>query len=246
MASRKNITLDVKSVTEKGTFEATLSAYGVVDLAKEMTEKGCFDETIREDGQSRVCLWNHDGNEPIGSLELLDDTDALRVLGKLCLSTRRGKEARDLMMEGVQLGMSIGYIVREDYYDNAGVRHLTNLKLLEGSITPLPCNQSCQINLASVKNAKGEKMTSRYDSCKFLAKLSEEDRDEAIAELVALDEAEAEEDEKKKATEEETPQEAPKEQEKSETEETKEDEEDEKSFQDLMKRIETFTTKLKE
>lgn len=243
MASRKNIAFDVKSVTEEGTFEGTLSAYGVVDLANEMTVKGCFDETIREDGQSRVCLWNHDGNEPIGSLELLDDTDALRVRGKLCLSTRRGKEARDLMREGVQLGMSIGYIVREDSYDNAGVRHLTNLKLLEGSITPVPCNQSCQINLASVKNAKGETM-SRYDSCKFLAKLSEEDRDEAIAELVALDEAE--EDEKKKATEEETPQEAPKEQEKSETEETKEDEEDEKSFQDLMKRIETFTTKLKE
>lgn len=239
--------MSIKSVEdESGTFSAVLSAYDIVDLANEKTVRGCFNKTIAEEGTNRVMLWGHSQADPIGQLELIDNEKGLDVRAKLCLATTRGKEAYELLKQGVPLGMSIGYIVRKSHFDTDGVRILEDVKLLEGSLTPTPCNQSCMVDLASVKSSG--KMTSRFAGLSFLKEMSDEDRDACIKEiedLIAQDEEDMKESEpEKEPVENEDKTEEPETPAEPEEEKPADDETEEKSIGLIVSQINALTDKI--
>lgn len=187
---------EIKSFSQEGNdgvFQGVLSTYGNVDLVGDICERGCFDSTIAAKGLRNYPLRReHDPTRGIGTFDIIDSTDALRIEGHICLSTQDGHDTFELMKfrGGAALnGLSIGYYAKSFHYDENGIRHLDDVELLEGSIVGEPANPEARIQAKSRRLAK----MSRYARCKFLKELTEEQRNAALAELDALDEEDGKE-----------------------------------------------------
>jgi HK97 family phage prohead protease len=127
------------SLEESGTFEGKLAVYNTVDAGGDVIEPGAFTKTLREGGGSVPLLWAHDASAPIGTLQLTDTPAALLAKGRLVLSVPKAREAYDLMRAGVVRGLSIGFLTVKA--QAAGqIRRLKELRLFEGSLTPLQMN----------------------------------------------------------------------------------------------------------
>ena len=192
-------------------FEGDLSTYSNIDLGGDVCEPGCFDNDITISGTHRPLLWQHDARDVIGSFDVVSTEGTLRVKGEIDLGTMYGPTAYTALKHGDISGMSIGYDVRDYRYDENGVRHLLDVVLMEGSVVTFPMNLEARVDGVKQRRLK----MSRYERCKFLSKMTDEERAAALAELDAMDsEAEKEEPE---TTEEPAPEPDP------ETEEPKED-----------------------
>jgi HK97 family phage prohead protease len=141
---KQNMRMEIKQVSEDGSFTGVLSLYGNVDLGKDLVEAGAFTKTIKERGDEIPLLWQHKADMPIGRLKLIDGPDALRVEGQLLMSVQKAQEAYLLMKAGIVKGLSIGFDTLRETMD-AGVRKLKELRLWEGSIVTFPMNEACQI-----------------------------------------------------------------------------------------------------
>ena len=178
--------MQVKALEDasEGGFSGILSTYGNIDEVGDVCESGCFDASVASAGPRRTLLWQHDPSEPIGQFSVVGTQKALEIDGSFNLDTQRGREAYSLLKRGDINGLSIGYIATDYSYDADGVRHLKAVDLLEGSLVTFPANR---LATAQAKSRRLERM-SRFARCKFLAKMSEEDRNAALAELDAMDE----------------------------------------------------------
>jgi uncharacterized protein len=154
MKPENNFRLEIKAVTEEGSFEGLLSVYDVVDKGGDLVERGAFTKTIQEHGDSIPMLWQHKADSPIGKLTLADSDEGLRVKGQLLMELPDAQKAYLLMKAGVVKGLSIGYSTVKKAM-NGAVRHLKELRLYEGSVVTFPMNEAAIIT--SVKNeAKGD------------------------------------------------------------------------------------------
>jgi len=141
---KKDLKFDIKSVTETGTFEGLLSVYDVVDLGNDLVTKGAFTKTIADHKGTVPMLWQHNPEAPIGTLELTDTEQGLHVKGTFLLEVKQAQEAYALVKAGVIRGLSIGYdAIKKQVKD--GVRHLTEIKLWEGSVVTFPMLPVAQI-----------------------------------------------------------------------------------------------------
>lgn len=186
----------IKALSDEGqgnrrTFEGDLSTYGNIDLGGDVCEPGCFDNDISICGTHRPLLWQHDARDVIGSLDIVTTEGTLRIKGEVDLDTMYGPTAYTSLKHGDITGLSIGYEVRDYRYDENGVRHLLDVALLEGSVVTFPMNPSARVDDVKARRLK----MSRYETCKFLAKMSDEERAAALAELDALDQADKEDPE---------------------------------------------------
>lgn len=195
---------EIKSFSQEGNdgvFQGILSTYGNVDLVGDICERGCFDSTIAAKGLRNYPLRReHDPTRGIGTFDIIDSTDALRIEGHICLSTQDGHDTFELMKfrGGAALnGLSIGYYAKSFHYDENGIRHLDDVELLEGSVVGEPANPEARIQAKSRRLAR----MSRYARCEFLKSLTEEQRNQALSELDKLDE----EDGKESPAEDQTP-----------------------------------------
>lgn len=142
---KKDLKFDIKSVSETGTFEGLLSVYGVVDLVNDIVVKGAFTKTIKDNNGIVPMLWQHDPKQPIGTLELRDTEEGLHVKGTFALEVKQAQEAYALVKARVIRGLSIGYDpIKKSIKD--GVRHLTEVKLWEGSVVTFPALPIAQIS----------------------------------------------------------------------------------------------------
>lgn len=146
----KSLSWEVKADTKLRKFTGYASKFGNIDLHGDIVEKGAFLKTVSErmpKGAVKV-LWQH--MEPLGMPTVLEEDDSgLYVEGKIS-KTRLGDEAMTLMEDGVVDGMSIGYDVVKDEYDELhGIRRLKELKLYEVSIVTWGANPE-----AAVTNVK--------------------------------------------------------------------------------------------
>jgi HK97 family phage prohead protease len=135
----KDFSLEIKSLDESGIFEGRLAVYNNVDEGGDVIEPGAFTKTLQEGGGTVPLLWAHDTAQPIGTLTLTDSPTALLARGRLVLSVAKAREAYDLMRAGVVRGMSIGYRTIKAQA-NGEIRRLKELRLFEGSLTPVPMN----------------------------------------------------------------------------------------------------------
>src|SRR2546428_13765765 len=106
-----------------GTFSGYASTFGKVDLQNEIVEAGAFARSLTKSGGQYPLLWQHNHDEPIGSITAQENSRGLFVRGKLVLGVSKAKDAYELLKEKLLTGMSIGFRVIKDGWRDR-VRHL--------------------------------------------------------------------------------------------------------------------------
>lgn len=144
MKSKLRMKLEIKDITEQGSFEGMLSPYGNVDSGRDLVEPGAYAKTLKDAGNTRPLLWQHKPEEPIGDLTLEDRPDGLWAKGQLLMALPEAQKAYLLIKNRIVKGLSIGYESIKDSVE-AGVRHLKEIKLYEGSIVTFPMNEMALI-----------------------------------------------------------------------------------------------------
>lgn len=153
---RKQIAFKADVVNDDGTFSGYGSVFGNVDSYREIVAPGAFAESLKAiaaSGDPLPALWQHKSSEPIGGYDILaEDSRGLKVEGFLLKDQiARAAEAYALMKRRVVKGLSIGYYVLEDSWNEKDrIRTLIKLDLREISIVTFPANEEAQID--SVKS----------------------------------------------------------------------------------------------
>ena len=131
----KEVDLELLGVSQEGEFEGHASTFGNRDLQNDVIESGAFRETLRKKGGRVVLLWQHNRDEPIGSIIAEEDSKGLKVQGQLALGVKKAAEALELLRAKIITGLSIGFkVVKEEFDRVTGVRILKQLNLWEVSL----------------------------------------------------------------------------------------------------------------
>lgn len=152
---------------DKGRFSGYASVFGVMDAYREVVAPGAFRQSIRAlKAAKRVlpALWSHNAAEPIGGYDKLEeDEKGLHVEGFLLVDEiPRAKEVRSLMQKGIVTGLSIGYYVLDDSWnEKERVRTLKKLDLVEVSPVTFPANPEAQIEAVKQKLLRAGSLTVR-------------------------------------------------------------------------------------
>lgn len=150
---KKSRWLEIKTIAAEGQFEGVLSPYGNVDGGRDVVEPGAFTKTLKEQGLTRVLLWQHKVDTPIGELTLEDRQDGLWAKGQLLMDLPEAQKAYLLIKTRIIKGLSIGFESIKDSIEG-GIRHLKEVKLYEGSIVTFPMNEMALIT--AVKGKRGD------------------------------------------------------------------------------------------
>ena len=157
---------EVKTVGADGTIEGYGSVFGVKDSYADVIQKGAFDKSIKAHREAKsmpALLWQHDAAQPIGVwTEMSEDSNGLKLKGKLAMDTVKGKEAHALLKMGALNGLSIGFMTKQAQYDEkTELRTLTEVEIWETSIVTFPANTKARVthvksadDLATPKDAE--------------------------------------------------------------------------------------------
>lgn len=138
----KSFSLELKHITEEGTFQGIASTYNNVDATGDVVEPGAFTRTLGDSGSDRPLLWQH--SSPVGLVKLTDSAGGLMAAGKLSMGLQLARDALVLLKDGVVKGLSIGFsTVREEFVGE--VRHLKEVRLWEVSLVTFPANEMAQV-----------------------------------------------------------------------------------------------------
>lgn len=157
----RDFELAVKGVKDDGSFAGYGSVFGVVDSYREIVARGAFTESlaqIKAKGRPVPVLWQHRAAEPIGIYTAMqEDETGLYVEGRLLKDEiGQAKEAHALLKAGAVSGLSIGYYVREDSWDEKErLRTLKRLDLVEVSLVTFPANDEARVDTIKAKLARG-------------------------------------------------------------------------------------------
>ena len=160
--NKKDLSFEIKAVSDDGLFSGYASVFDNVDSYGDIVRKGAFVESISEweaKGKMPPILWNHDPSDPIGVYtKMQEDEKGLYVEGKLLIDdVPRAKQTHALMKAGVIDGLSIGYRVKEYLYNvDEEVTDLIKLSLREVSIVTFPANPETRIEAVKSRLDAGE------------------------------------------------------------------------------------------
>ena len=146
----RDFAFELKSLKDDGTFDGYGSVFGVKDSYDEIVAPGAFAETLaaqKSVGTMPALLWQHRADEPIGVYSNMEeDSIGLKVSGQLALKTSRGAEAYELLKMKAISGLSIGFVTREDAFDQkTGIRTLKKVDLWEVSLVTFPANGAARV-----------------------------------------------------------------------------------------------------
>jgi HK97 family phage prohead protease len=146
---------DIKALDDTGQIEGLLAGFGDVDQGGDRLMKGCFAKSLAARSTPLPMLFVHDLTRPIGAWKQWEERrDGLFVRGSLTLAAQAAQEAYALAKEGAVTGLSIGFQpTRESTDQRTGVRTITEAKLYEGSLVPIPMHDRARI--AAVKAIAG-------------------------------------------------------------------------------------------
>lgn len=158
----KDFALQVKDLSDDGTFEGYGSIFGNVDSYGEKVMPGAFVESLarhKREGSNVLMLWNHDIYQPIGVWEdLAEDAKGLWGKGRFLLDIQRAREVHTLAKNKAIGGLSIGYKEEEADQEQA-VRLLKKLSLYEISPVTFPANRRARIE--AVKSERMDEFARR-------------------------------------------------------------------------------------
>jgi len=125
--------LETKEEGDQGLIEAYVSIFGNVDSYNDIIEKGAFEESLKDKLPKGV--WMHNWDEPVAkTLEAKEDNIGLYIKGQFNLETQRGREAFSDLKMGIIDEFSIGFVVKDDSWDDeTGIRTIKKIKLYEWS-----------------------------------------------------------------------------------------------------------------
>ncbi len=154
--AQKSYTLELKSLGADGSFAGYASVFGVVDNQQDVVAPGAFKASLKQRSQPVQLLWQHQWEEPIGTIEaLFEDKHGLYIRGRLLMEVARAREAHALLKAGVIRGLSIGYSVKRSTRSReTGIRTLHEVELWEVSLVTFPANEAAQVTV--VKSAETE------------------------------------------------------------------------------------------
>lgn len=180
--NRHDIAFEVKELGDTGVFNGYGSIYGIVDQGDDIVSPGAFTDSLAEwnaKGRMPAMLWQHRPGEVCGTYTAVrEDAAGLYVEGKLALKTQRGAEAYELMKMKAISGLSIGFMTREDSYDQkTGIRTIKKGDLWECSLVTFPMND--QARVASVKSI--EEIVDFKSAERFLREAGGLTRSESVA-----------------------------------------------------------------
>lgn len=138
------------SITDEGQFKGYASTFGGrPDSHGDVIAPGAFTKSLQrhqDAGTSPALLWSHDQSQPIGIWqELIEDGNALNVVGKLTLEVEKAREAHSLIKDGA-LALSIGFLIPEGgAVRTNGTRELREVDLHEISVVAMPANPRSRI-----------------------------------------------------------------------------------------------------
>ncbi|RVK61934.1 HK97 family phage prohead protease [Sinorhizobium meliloti] len=158
----KDFALQIKDLSDEGTFEGYGSVFGNVDSYGEKVLPGAFVASLakhRREGSTVLMLWQHNPDEPIGVWEdLAEDSKGLWGKGRLIMEVQKARETHALMKAKAIGGLSIGY--REvKVTPDGNVRNLEELELREISPVSFPANRRARIE--AVKSERMEEFARR-------------------------------------------------------------------------------------
>lgn len=165
---RKDCGFEIKDISASGTFAGYGSVYGVIDQGDDIVAPGCFAESLLDSAAKGIMpamLWQHRAGEPCGAYTAMkEDATGLYVEGKLALKTQRGAEAYELMQMKAISGLSIGFMTRDDSFDQkTGVRTIKKGDLWEVSLVTFPMNDSARVSaVKSIEEITDFKSAERY------------------------------------------------------------------------------------
>lgn len=158
----KDFALQVKDLSDDGTFEGYGSIFGNVDSYGEKVVPGAFVESLarhKRQGTAVRMLWQHNPSEPIGVWDdLAEDAKGLWGRGRLILEIQKAREVQALMKMKAIGGLSIGY-AEVKVTPEKGVRNLEKLDLWEISPVTFPANDRARIE--SVKSERMDEFARR-------------------------------------------------------------------------------------
>lgn len=168
-----DIGFEIKEVKSSGAFAGYGSVYNVVDQGDDIVAPGAFADSLAElaaKNRMPAMLWQHLSAEPCGAYTLMkEDANGLYLEGQLALKTQRGAEAYELLRMKAISGLSIGFMTREDSFDQVtGIRTITKADLWEVSLVTFPCNDQARVNtVKSIEEIIDLKSAETYlrDSC---------------------------------------------------------------------------------
>lgn len=151
--------LEVKALTEEGTFEGWAAVFGNVDQGGDRIEAGAFAKTLKKGAGAVRLLWNHDPGHPIGVWDALEEKDkGLFGRGRFVMEVAKAKEVHALAKAGAIGGLSVGYRTVKSMMDGA-VRVLKEVELWEVSLVTFPMN--LQGKITAVKAAEVEDLVQK-------------------------------------------------------------------------------------
>lgn len=184
----RDFDFEIKAVEKNGQFTGYGSVFGVKDSYGEVVAPGAFKASIKArnaSGRKMPVLWQHRSGEPLGVYDVVkEDATGLWLEGRLLVDdVARAKEAQALMKAGAVTGLSIGYFVIADSYNEKDkIRTLTELDLQETSIVTFPANDEARVETVKTKLQAGQQPTLR----EFEELLREKGFSRADAEHIAV------------------------------------------------------------
>ena len=155
----------IKAVEKNGFFSGYGSVFGVVDSYREIVAPGAFSASLATraaSGRKLPILWQHRSDQPLGVYEVAkEDATGLYLEGRLLVDdVVQAREAHALMKAGALTGLSIGYYVQADEYDEKErIRTLTKLALEETSLVTFPANDEARVDSVKSRIARGDSLS---------------------------------------------------------------------------------------
>jgi len=159
--------LEIKALSDEGTFEGYASVTSIKDLGRDIVEPGAFKATIAETGGRFPLHLDHDLHltSRLGYVEATEDETGLRVKGFFNLEKQVAREIHSDLKHahaaGLPVGMSIGYTLSKKARHVKGVRHLDALKVWEVTLTGFPMNTEAMVE--GVKAADTKDFATTFD-----------------------------------------------------------------------------------
>lgn len=168
----KHLNLEIKEVTEQGTFKGVASPFNNVDHGNDRVLPSI---SKRNNGKTVPYLWQHDTEEPIGQVNLIATNKGIEFEGKLFLDTNEHgillipkAHKAYVLMKNKQLKNSIGFITEKYKYTTEGkqtIRNLEDIDIKEVSAVTFPMNDGATI--IDVKKEGGNKVEEEKKAMSF-------------------------------------------------------------------------------
>jgi HK97 family phage prohead protease len=151
--------LEIKQDEDDGAFrfEGYGAVFGNKDRGGDIIQSGAFERTIQHNDQTFPLVADHDltMKSRVGVVYAEEDAHGVKVDAHVNTGKRLGREIasdiRHAQQHDEQIGMSFGYEVKEDEYDEEkDARLLKEIKTYEFSLTQIPMNPE-----AGVTGVKG-------------------------------------------------------------------------------------------